>query len=839
VASSQRYLVFVLLLILSSAVYALDNPLEMGIDPRVNTSRTVYTAPYSQNFDGIIDASIPEDWSFNDNGYPDPMPFVVYLSQACCFLSDYYIGQDRSFWSPWIVIPGYQYRLNFKWSHGQRTDYNYDIGRVLVFDEDYNSTMVWIRSGTAFNSNDGYTIPDGSMGYPGTGVWESIDLSRWVGQTIFILFEGFSGWGPAWYIDDFSVQYQDTSIGTFPATQDFSAQAFPPPYWEQPGAWEATGSPGDNPWARTAVNGFGATGSGSAVCSFAPIPAGSYLSLTTPFLTWPPYAGSITFDYAYGASSNSSGVDQFLVEYSLDSGASFSTLATYNNTPGGGLVTAAPHSTGEYSWVPSASEWASRSLELPPGTNRIRFRGISGQNGRLFVDNIRFDKRYFAAGSGTTADPFQLSTPEDLNNLRNYLGNTHSDKCFKLMNDIDFQSYLAPGGEGYATWGSNGWLPLGSPSNEFYGSLDGNGYTISNLRTTYYGGNHGLFAYTAPGSTITNLNLASNCYFLGDNDTGAIVGSNSGNVINCSSAAEVRLGNAQKGGGICGTNLGSISGCTFTGIVSRSGTGVAASSLGGIAGRNESGATISNCISNATITGNLWNGGLVGWNNGTISCCASLGTLICSDNSNGGLVGQNAGSINNSYARVNVSGAHFLGGLVGYHGGGSIINCYSTGTVRGGTRGGLTGASGGSVSSSYWDIQTSGISTSFGGTGKTTAQMLDQTTYLGWDFWDETANGTNDYWCQTSGYNSGYPFLFWERVNHLSLQFNPGLRLSWDSSPGAAWYGIYSGTDPEHLTYRGYTTNSSLMGASNSPQRFFRVSAGRGDPSGVLLNSLP
>jgi hypothetical protein len=42
----------------------------------------------------------------------------------------------------------------------------------------------------------------------------------------------------------------------------------------------------------------------------------------------------------------------------------------------------------------------------------------------------------------------------------------------------------------------------------------------------------------------------------------------------------------------------------------------------------------------------------------------------------------------------------------------------------------------GTVSNSYWDMQTSGQSTSAGGAGKTTAEMKQQATFVGWDFTD-------------------------------------------------------------------------------------------------------
>jgi hypothetical protein len=49
--------------------------------------------------------------------------------------------------------------------------------------------------------------------------------------------------------------------------------------------------------------------------------------------------------------------------------------------------------------------------------------------------------------------------------------------------------------------------------------------------------------------------------------------------------------------------------------------------------------------------------------------------------------------------------------------------------------GGLVGYNGGTVDSSFWDTQTSGQGSSDGGTGKTTAQMKDISTFTGagWD----------------------------------------------------------------------------------------------------------
>jgi hypothetical protein len=63
------------------------------------------------------------------------------------------------------------------------------------------------------------------------------------------------------------------------------------------------------------------------------------------------------------------------------------------------------------------------------------------------------------------------------------------------------------------------------------------------------------------------------------------------------------------------------------------------------------------------------------------------------------------------------------------------------------------------------DIETSGHSTSAGGTGKTTAEMQTASTYLqaGWDFVDETEDGSDNIWWILEGQD--YPRLWWELIS--------------------------------------------------------------------------
>jgi len=69
---------------------------------------------------------------------------------------------------------------------------------------------------------------------------------------------------------------------------------------------------------------------------------------------------------------------------------------------------------------------------------------------------------------------------------------------------------------------------------------------------------------------------------------------------------------------------------------------------------------------------------------------------------------------------------------------------------------------GGTVTASFWDTETSGLTTSAGGTGIPTALMQMESTFTsaGWDFADETENGTEDIWWILDGRD--YPRLWWE-----------------------------------------------------------------------------
>jgi hypothetical protein len=68
------------------------------------------------------------------------------------------------------------------------------------------------------------------------------------------------------------------------------------------------------------------------------------------------------------------------------------------------------------------------------------------------------------------------------------------------------------------------------------------------------------------------------------------------------------------------------------------------------------------------------------------------------------------------------------------------------------------------VVNSFWDVETSGQTTSSHSTGKNTAEIQTANTFLeaGWDFIDETANGMEDIWWILEG--QYYPRLWLELI---------------------------------------------------------------------------
>ena len=263
--------------------------------------------------------------------------------------------------------------------------------------------------------------------------------------------------------------------------------------------------------------------------------------------------------------------------------------------------------------------------------------------------------------------------------------------------------------------------------------------------------------------------IVENCYSMGVATgwtVGGLIGKNNARIAACYSASDISGQNFV--GGLVGSNKGTITNSYSTGQIE------GWEHIGGLAGHNFTG-TIKNSYSTVNVSGKLWTGGLTGGNyKGTITNCCSKGN-VHGGSYTGGLVGWNRedSTITNCYSTGEVYGHSNVGGLVGSnaiesmemdeHISGKITNCYSTSNAVGALVG---DNSKGEISSSFWDIETSGQAESAGGIGKTTAEMQTASTFLeaGWDFVDETENGTEDIWWIAEGQD--YPKLFWELTDN-------------------------------------------------------------------------
>jgi hypothetical protein len=292
----------------------------------------------------------------------------------------------------------------------------------------------------------------------------------------------------------------------------------------------------------------------------------------------------------------------------------------------------------------------------------------------------------FNGGSGTQADPYRISTPEQLQNLNKCFGISNQDKYFVLVNDVDLTSYLS--GEGNND--GDGWKPIGDALKVFYGNFDGNGYKVSGLWINRPDESQvGLFGY-ASHAQFRNVSVVI------DNDKGGVKGDG-------------------YTGGLAGWNVnGSIRNSYVNGSVQ------GGENVGGLVGSVTLG-TIRNCFATGNVRGKISVGGLAGVA-GTILNSYATGNVQGSNKNVGGLVGTSV-TVSNSYATGKVSGTgEYFGGLVGH-----------------------SGDTEGIVSNSYYDSETSGQMDTGKGDGKSTANMKIKATYAGWDFegiWEIKAEGS-------------------------------------------------------------------------------------------------
>ena len=225
------------------------------------------------------------------------------------------------------------------------------------------------------------------------------------------------------------------------------------------------------------------------------------------------------------------------------------------------------------------------------------------------------------------------------------------------------------------------WTLIGTNTNPFTGTFNGNNKTISGLYFNDSGKDDvGLFGCVGTNGTVKDVTLADS-YVSGKSYVG----------------------------GICGSNMGgTLQGCHNTGTVSGN------NNVGGVCGYNGSrngSPTIQKCDNSGTVSGNSWVGGVCGSNSGTLQESYNTGEVSGTTQNVGGVCGYNfeSGILQGCYNNGNVTGTgNCVGGVCGQNNSSTVKGCYNTGEVIGNDPvGSVCGWNGGTVEKCYYLVGTS------------------------------------------------------------------------------------------------------------------------------------
>jgi hypothetical protein len=310
------------------------------------------------------------------------------------------------------------------------------------------------------------------------------------------------------------------------------------------------------------------------------------------------------------------------------------------------------------------------------------------------------------------SQPIEISNAAEFNAIRD-MPNLH----YKLTSDISLSAYNT----------GSGWTPIGTSSTSpFSGSLDGDGFKITELYINSTSTYMGLFGYLT--GSVKNLGVETAAGGVkGYNDTGAIAGYVRGGTIT----------NSYSTGSVSGNDyVGGIAGCVDGGTIKNSYSTVNVNATSSYS----DGGGITGCLDGGTITNSYSTGNVSG------------------NNRAGGIAGgvYNSTVRNNVAANTNITGGNYVSRVVGYISGTNTVtnNFANSGMTAVGSAFNTTAANYG-VSKSLTDLQT-------------------QTTYsdpingnglggLGWQFCDGTTIlcDAAHPWKMPSG-GTGFPILYWQ-----------------------------------------------------------------------------
>lgn len=325
-------------------------------------------------------------------------------------------------------------------------------------------------------------------------------------------------------------------------------------------------------------------------------------------------------------------------------------------------------------------------------------------------------------GSGTEADPYVITTAQQLADLAWLVNNNMSayqSAYYKLGGNIDLSG---------GTWTPIGYQASRNAARYFSGTFDGGSNTISGLNnvtcsgekyvglfgavnsgtvknltvsgtfTTSYQYSAGICAYASKSTfenCVSQVNIT--CTSTSTPNLGGIIGYGSIDMVirNCTNSGTISYTGSSAGyiSGICGhIGKGSVvSGCSNSGAVTGKSSGN--NGTGGIVGYiNGSGAAtnteykIENCTNSGAISGTNYVGGVVGSSgceDVVIIGCSNSATVTGSGYTVGGICGVRRNVITDCYNTGNVTGTYNVGGICGYlsMGDHKLSNCYNAGNI--------------------------------------------------------------------------------------------------------------------------------------------------------------
>jgi len=331
----------------------------------------------------------------------------------------------------------------------------------------------------------------------------------------------------------------------------------------------------------------------------------------------------------------------------------------------------------------------------------------------------------FAGGDGSSSNPYQVSTPEQLSEVRNHLNSN-----FIQTSNLDLRNY---------DFGdSKGWMPIagGGTIDKFTGHYDGQGFEIFNLNINRPDtDNVGLFGHIGIENDIDDISITNiglrNVDIKGARGVGALVGRVTSNGLTKIEYAYVINGTVV-GDGALGGLVGSNNSYKETASV-------------GLTDKPE----VSKSFSDVEV---IWSQNRSGQKFGGLVGCTQKGRIINS---------YSLSSVTVDNVVPQISGLDRVGGLVGCTlNRGEVQNSFSVGLVYvpisnptvTNVEGHIGHSEGNSViSCTYWDTETSKYTSSDGGTGYTTSEMKDQSNFSCFNF--------TTVWGIDPEINDGYPYL--------------------------------------------------------------------------------